>query len=468
MSFEADVVIGLEVHAELNTRTKLFCACPRTGSDAPNTLTCPVCLGHPGSRPVLNKQAFLKAIAVCKAFGCSLEDSLVFSRKSYFYPDMSKNFQITQFREPLGSDGLLPLGDGTQVGLSRVHIEEDPASLVHPHGMKGSEYVLIDYNRAGRPLVEIVTKPEIASPAQAREFLGALLQVLEYLGVFDSDSVIKADANVSIRESGYVRVEVKNITGFKEVERALAHEVARQRAVLRQEKEVVQETRAWDASTRRTSRMRTKEQEADYGYIFEPDLRVISGVHAYAQEVDIPELGFARERRFQEEYGLSANDAQVMSSNRVLAELFEELSKKHKAVHVARWLRRELLRVLNYAGLSVEQSPISSEALSAVIELVSSGKVSENTGQDLMELLVEDSFDVKQYVEDEGLLQVTDSSKIQVLCEEVVAEFPEAVADVRSGEEKALNFLVGQVMRKSKGAAEPGQTRELLVSLLEE
>ena len=466
MTFSYDVVIGLEVHAELNTRTKLFCACPRTGSEVPNTLTCPVCLGHPGSRPVLNEQALVRALKVCKALGCSVDDSLVFSRKSYFYPDMSKNFQITQFREPLGMNGSLPLSADVSVGLSRVHLEEDPAALGHPQGMGGSEYVLIDYNRAGRALVEIVTQPQITSPSQAREFLTSLVQVLEYLEVFDADSVIKADANVSIRESEFVRVEIKNITGFKEVERALAHEIARQRATLLQGGEVVQETRAWNAARRTTSRMRTKEQEADYGYIFEPDLRVISGMQARAQEIVIPELGFVRAQRFVSQYGLSVSDAQVMSSDRLLADLFESLSKEHDAVSVARWLRRELLRVLNYAGLSVRESPLSEESLSAVIGLVCAGEVSERTGQELMELLVEEEFDVEEYVKKQGLLQVTDEDAITSLCEEVIEEFTEAVADVRAGEEKALNFLVGQVMRKSKGTAEPESTREILRSLI--
>ncbi len=465
MAFDSAVVIGLEVHAELSTRTKLFCSCPREGSSKPNSLVCPTCLGHPGSKPVLSEAAVLHALKVCKALGCTVHDSLVFSRKSYFYPDMSKNFQVTQFREPLGADGSLPLAD-SKVGISRVHLEEDPASLVHPQGLGGSEYVLIDYNRAGRPLVEIVTKPQLASAQQAREFLGALVRVLEYLDVFDSSSVIKADANVSVRESGYVRVEVKNITGFKEVERALTHEINRQRAVIRRGEQVVQETRAWSATRRSTTRMRTKEEEADYGYIYEPDLRIVPGMRSRAQDVRIPELAFMRSQRFVEEYGLSVDDAEVMVSNRLLADLFEKLAAQHDPLLVSRWLRRELLRVLNYAGLSIEENPISFDALSAVIRLVGADKVSENTGQQLMELLVEDSFDVDAYVQEEGLLQVTDSSKIRGLCEEVVEEFPDAVADVRSGEEKALNFLVGQVMRKSKGAAEPTQTRELLQELI--
>lgn len=468
MSFSSDVVIGLEIHVELNTDSKMFCGCATRGEEIPNTRTCPVCLGHPGSKPILNKGALLRGIKLCKSLGCELSDALVFARKSYFYPDMSKNFQVTQYDEPLGSGGSLQLRDGTGVGIMRVHLEEDPASLVHPSGMTNSDYVLIDYNRAGKPLAEIVTHPELTSPQQAREFLNELSRILSYIGVYQQGGVIKADANVSVRESGYTRVEIKNITGFKEVQRALLYEIKRQKAVLRRGKSISQETRGWNPSSKTTIHMRTKESEDDYGYVFEPDLSIVQEVKVLAKEVSLPELPFERLQRFISVYGLSREDAEVMSSSRVLADLFENLSKNHKAIDVARWLRRELLRVLNYASLSVEESPISSDSLSAVIELVSSGKVSENTGQQLMELLVEGSFDVKQYVEDEGLLQVTDSDKIQGLCEEVIKEFPEAVADVRSGEEKALNFLVGQVMRKSKGAAEPTQTRELLVSLVRE
>src|SRR3989338_94144 len=245
--FTSDVVIGLEIHTELDTKTKLFCSCPTHGSEEPNTRTCPTCLGMPGSKPLLNKKAVEFALKLCLALNCEISPELIFSRKSYFYPDMAKNYQISQYEIPLGKGGKLRLKEGKEVGITRVHMEEDPASLVHPAGMKESQYVLVDYNRSGNPLVEIVTEPDLESPDEARDFMKQLITVLDYLEIFDvNGGIIKADANISVKESGYTRVEIKNITGFKEIERALVYEVNRQKNELKHGK-IEQETRAWDS-----------------------------------------------------------------------------------------------------------------------------------------------------------------------------------------------------------------------------
>ena len=256
--FTSDVVIGLEINVELDTNTKLFCGCATSGSDEPNSRTCEVCIGAPGSKPVLNKKAVDYALKLCLALECNISPSLVFSRKSYFYPDMSKNYQITQYEIPLGKKGKLKLSSGKEIGITRIHMEEDPAALIHPAGMTGSSFVLIDYNRSGDPLCEVVTEPDLESPEEARDFMKQLITVINYLKIFDdSHCIIKADANISIKESGYTRVEIKNITGFKEIERALKYEVERQKQNI---KDIEHETRAWDSDKGITFSLRKKEE----------------------------------------------------------------------------------------------------------------------------------------------------------------------------------------------------------------
>src|SRR3990167_3615708 len=273
MKSKSGLIIGLEVHCEINTDTKLFCSCPTKGNEEPNTRCCEVCLGHPGSKPVLNKKAVEYALKLCLALNCKINKELIFSRKSYFYPDMAKNYQISQYEIPLGSNGSLKLRSGKEIGIIRVHMEEDPASLVHPAGMQESAYVLVDYNRSGNPLLEIVTEPCMESAAEARDFMKQLITILDYLGIFDvNNGIIKADANISIKESGFVKQEVKNITGFKEIERALNYDIARQKEAVKEGKKIVQETRAWDSEKGISFTLRKKETEDDYGYILDPDL----------------------------------------------------------------------------------------------------------------------------------------------------------------------------------------------------
>ena len=465
MSFDSDIVIGLEVHAELRTRSKLFCSCPRTGSTEPNTRTCPVCLGHPGSKPVLNRQAVEHAIMLALATECQIAPRLVFSRKSYFYPDMSKNYQITQYELPLASDGLIRLSDGRPVGLTRIHIEEDPAALLHPLGMEKSGFVLVDYNRSGNPLVEVVTKPELKSPAEARDLMKQLISILSYLGIYDTAScIIKADANVSVRDTGYTRVEIKNISGFREIERALAYEVQRQR-----KGNVVQETRAWDAEKGVTRRMRGKETEEDYGYIFEPDLVVteITPEWIASARGRLPELALDKRERFGKQYGIPAEDAIVLSAQIELAELYEKVAKEIDPGLAAKWLRRELARVMNYKGLEFADLKIDETHLIQLLSLVEKGTITDTVGQKLMEMLIEKPFDVQEYVAEQGLSAVSDRDALTEFCRKAIEESPKAVAEYKKGEEKALNYLMGQVMRMSRGAAEPKTVRQLLVQLLQ-
>jgi len=468
MKFNSDIIIGMEVHVELDTKSKLFCGCARTGSDEPNTRTCPVCLGHPGSKPVLNKKVVEYALKLGLALGCDINKQLVFSRKSYFYPDMSKNFQISQYEIPLCENGLVTL-DKKDIGLTRIHIEEDPAALIHPSGMAKSKFVLVDYNRSGNPLVEIVTEPELTSPGEAREFMKKLISILRYLDIFNTETcVIKADANISIKQSEYTRVEIKNINGFKEIERALLYEITRQQKAVREGKKLVQETRAWDSDVGLTRSMRTKETEEDYGYIVEPDLVVTEITDEWQARIrdSLPELAHEKTARFIKDYRIDSVDASVLSAQIETAELFEKVAAKISPVLAAKWLRRELARVMNYNELDFADLRIDETHLIELLDLVERKEITENVAKKILEALIEKPFEVKKYVEKEGLRVVNDSDALIPVAKDVIKENPKVVNDFKSGTEKSLNFLMGQVMRKTKGTASPKEVRDILISLM--
>ena len=305
--FTSDVVIGLEIHIQLATASKLFSSAPTSGNEEPNSRCALVDVGMPGSKPVVNKQAVSYALKLCLAMQCTVAPALIFSRKSYFYPDMGKNFQITQYEEPLGKDGKMVLVSGNEIGITRIHLEEDPASLVHPSGMQTSSHVLVDYNRSGNPLCELVTEPELSSPEEARDFMKQLITVLHYLKIYDK-GIIKADANVSLKKNEYTRVEIKNITGFKEIERALTYEVERQK-----NETVAQETRSWDPDAGVTHLLRSKETEEEYGYIIDPDLVQIELTKDWIKEIEsnMPELAHEKSKKFSEQ-GISEEMATIV------------------------------------------------------------------------------------------------------------------------------------------------------------
>jgi len=466
--FKNDIVIGLEVHIELNTDTKLFCSCPTKGSEEPNTRTCPTCLGHPGSKPVLNEKAVEYAIKLCLALNCKINKELIFSRKSYFYPDMSKNYQITQYEIPLGEKGKLRLKSGKDIGITRVHMEEDPASLVHPSGMQQSAYVLVDYNRSGNPLLEIVTEPELKSAGEAREFMKQLITILGYLKIFDiNQNIIKADANVSIKESNYVKHEVKNITGFKEIERALNYEIARQKSEVK-EKKLNQETRSWDSEKGITFLLRKKETEDDYGYIFDSDLVKTEISKELREKIrkDMPELAHDKVKKFVSKHKLKKEDAEILAAEKELAELFEKVAEEIDPVLAAKWLRRELVRVLNYNKKEIHEMEMDEKHLIDLLKLVGTKKITDNVAQKLLEKLIEKPFDVKERVKKEKLEAVSDTGELEKYCKEAVQENPKAVADYKNGETKALNFIVGQVMKKTKGKATPKQVNQIIIRLI--
>ncbi|MBI1935475.1 Asp-tRNA(Asn)/Glu-tRNA(Gln) amidotransferase subunit GatB [Candidatus Woesearchaeota archaeon] len=466
--FTSDVVIGIECHAELSAKTKLFCGCPTKGSEEPNSRTCEICLGMPGSKPVLNKKAVEFALKLCLALNCEISPELIFSRKSYFYPDMAKNYQISQYEIPLGRNGKLRLKDGKEIGITRVHMEEDPASLVHPAGLKDSQYVLVDYNRSGNPLAEIVTEPDLESADEARNFMKQLITVLNYLEIFDINSgIIKADANISIRESGYTRVEIKNITGFKEIERALSYEISRQKQEVRAGKAIHQETRSWDSERGITFSLRKKETEEDYGYIIDADLTAIDISENWLKEIKrhMPELAQDKLKKFVG-MGVKKDDAEIIAADKFLAAMFEKVAEEIDPVLAAKWLRRELLRVLNYSKKELHEAEITEKHMIQLLRLVESRKITDNVASKILEKLVEKPFDVKEYVKKEKLGAVSDASELEKYCKEAIEENPKAVEDYKKGEAKALNFIVGKIMQKTKGKAAPKEVNEIVLRMI--
>jgi len=464
--FNSDIVIGLEIHIELNTETKLFCSCRRTGSDEPNTRTCEVCLGMPGAKPVLNKKALDYALKLALALKMDIAKELIFSRKSYFYPDMTKNYQITQYEIPLGKNGFLKVNN-KKIRIKRLHIEEDPAALVHPSGIAGSEYVLIDYNRAGNPLVEIVTEPDISSAKEAREFMKKLITLLEYLEIFDKNNcTIKADANVSIKESNFTRVEIKNISGFKDIERALSYEIERQRKEVSDGGGVVQETRGWDSDKGITFSLRKKETEEDYGYIIDPDLVRIEITDEMIKKIEeeMPELEDEKFEKFKTT--ISEEMARILAKNKDLAKLFEEISKEVKADLAASYVRKEVPRVLNYNKISLKESKINGKRMIQLLKLVEEGKISDSVAKKILEKMVKEDFDIDEYVKEKNLLIVKDIDELRKICEKVVKENKQVIEDIKKGNKKAFHFLIGLVMKETKGKADAREVNKIFKELL--
>ncbi|MFH1392024.1 MAG: Asp-tRNA(Asn)/Glu-tRNA(Gln) amidotransferase subunit GatB [Candidatus Diapherotrites archaeon] len=430
-------------------------------NDVPNTRTCEICLGMPGSKPVLNKKAVDYALMVAMALGCKINKEFFFSRKTYFYPDLAKDYQITQYEVPVGEKGVLEV-DGKKIRITRVHLEEDPASLIHESGTKQSNYSLIDYNRSGIPLVEIVTEPDLESPEQARHFLDKMLTILNYLGVYThGESVLKADCNLSIK--GSERVEVKNVTGFKAVELALKAEEQRQREMIESKEKIVRETRGFDAETNSTYSMRKKETEEDYGYIADPDLPKVELNDEWLEEIkkSMPELAGEKAKRFVKKFGLKEYDAKVIASDKTLSELFEKAAKVDPQLAV-RFISRELMGILNYNKLKIENTKVSAEGVIGLIKLVKEGKVSDKNAKESLIKYVIDGIEPKEFLEKNNLLIDSSSGDVEKIVKEVVVENKTVFEEYKAGNSKSLNFLIGQVMRKMKGKADARQVQKIL------
>ncbi|MEM4700235.1 MAG: Asp-tRNA(Asn)/Glu-tRNA(Gln) amidotransferase subunit GatB [Candidatus Nezhaarchaeales archaeon] len=463
------VKIGLEVHCQLTSlKTKLFCGCPSDyRGRPPNTHTCPVCLGLPGALPVVNRRAVEAAVKVALALNCKVLNRVVFYRKNYFYPDLPKNYQISQYDYPIGVDGEVRLdlaGGPKVVRVRRVHLEEDPGRLVYKGSITESPVTLVDYNRAGVALVEIVTEPDLTSPKEARLFLQKLRSILEHLGVFDGslEGSMRCDANISVAEGS--RVEVKNISSFKEVERALTFEIARQRNLMRAGKRVLRETRHWDEARGVTVALRTKEEEMDYRYFPEPDLPPIELTPDFIAKLrsELPELPDVRKVRIIRQYGVAEGEAAVLVSNKALADYFEEAAAKcSNPALLAKLVVHGLLGALNYHGIDVKDSKASPTHVAELVELIEGGVITEKTAKYLLRGMVIEGRPPSQMVVELGLQRLADIELLEKVVDQVVNSEKEDV-EAAMKDEKVIHHLVGHVLKLTKMRADPKIVYELL------
>ncbi|MBT5869180.1 MAG: Asp-tRNA(Asn)/Glu-tRNA(Gln) amidotransferase subunit GatB [Nitrospinaceae bacterium] len=470
-----ETVIGLEVHVQIDTKTKIFCSCSTAFGSPPNENTCPVCLGMPGVLPVLNKRFLESSMKACLATHCTIEPMNRFARKNYFYPDLPKGYQISQMELPLGTKGHINIQiDGVKktIGLTRIHMEEDAGKLIHGEnlGSPGKSYV--DFNRTGVPLCEVVSEPDMRSSEEARAYLAELKSILEYAEVSDcnmEEGSFRCDANVSIRPVGQkelgTRTELKNLNSFKFVQKAIEFEIARQTKVLEQGDTVKQETRLYDSDRGETFPMRSKEEAHDYRYFPDPDLVPILVDSAWVEKIrkTIPELPEQKRERFSSSYGIPEYDTGVLTSSKALANYFEECTAlfPHPKT-ISNWVMGDLLRDLKKEGRDITECPVSPAALIELLKLIESGTISGNIAKGVFEEMYQTQNSATSIVEKKGLKQITDSSAIEKIVEEVLQANPSQVEELKGGKEKVLGFLVGQVMKLSKGKANPGMVNKLI------
>jgi aspartyl-tRNA(Asn)/glutamyl-tRNA(Gln) amidotransferase subunit B len=475
MSQTYEPVIGLEIHAQLNTRTKIFCGCATTFGAAPNSQVCAVCLGLPGALPVLNGAAVDYAIKAALALGCAVQDESIFARKNYFYPDLPKGYQISQYEQPLALGGGLQItvaGVGKWIGLTRIHMEEDAGKSLHEGFPDSSRRTYVDYNRSGVPLIEIVSEPDLRSAAEAAEFFSRLRDILVWIGVNDGnmeEGSLRCDANVSVRRAGAARfgtkAEIKNVNSFRYVQKAIEYEIDRQIDVLESGGAVVQETRLWDSGSGRTFSMRSKEEAHDYRYFPEPDLPPLVVDQARVERVrqTMPELPEARRQRFVAAYGIPGYDAGVLTQSVELAAYFEATAAAAGNPKAAsNWIMGELLRTMNERGQAIADAPLPPERLAGLIQLIDRGTISGSIAKDVFAKMYESGRAADEIVAAEGLAQIGDETALLAIVREVVAGNADAVAQYRAGKQQTFGFLVGQVMKGSKGKANPKLANELL------
>lgn len=459
MNYEA--VIGLEVHVQLKTKSKIFCGCSTNFGAEPNSQTCPVCLGLPGVLPVLNKRVVEYAVKAALALNCQITKSCKFHRKNYFYPDLPKAYQISQYDEPLAKEGYLEIQEA-KIDIIRVHLEEDAGKLIHT----AEKSSLVDFNRCGIPLIEIVTRPELKTPQQAYEYLTILKSILEYMEISDcnmEEGSLRCDANVSIKPIGQtklgIKTEVKNMNSFKAVEKALTYEIERQ---IKVNGEIIQETRLWDEKKQITTPMRTKEKAHDYRYFPEPDLVPLEVSQEWINEIKttIPELPQAKRKRFIEEYGLPPYDAGVLTATKQLAEFFERTTKLYPNPKiVSNWIMTEVLAISN---LEITQSKLTPTHLAEMLKLIDKGTISGKIGKEIFPEIFKTGKMPNEIIQEKGLIQITDEDEIVKIIDKVIAENPKAVEEYKAGKKQILGFLVGQVMKQTKGKANPKLTNIVL------
>jgi aspartyl-tRNA(Asn)/glutamyl-tRNA(Gln) amidotransferase subunit B len=472
-----EIVIGLEVHTQLLTKSKMFCSCSADYASAPpNTHVCPVCLGMPGVLPVINEKAIQYTAMTALALNCTIPEYTKFDRKNYFYPDLMKGYQISQYDAPIGKGGWLTIdsnGSKKRVNITRVHLEEDTAKLLHR-----GDYSLIDVNRSGVPLMEVVSEPEISSPEEARDYLIRLHNILRYLGVSTAnmeEGSFRCDANISIRpvaSKGFLpKVEVKNMNSFKAIYQALKYEAGRQGKVLEEGGELVQETRGWIEENGMTVLQRTKEYAEDYRYFPEPDLPPLVVDRSWIEETRarLPELPEARRDRFMTQYGLSLYDANILTGSKAMADYFEDcvrLTGPGKAKVVSNWLLGDFSRLLNATNTEIENARISPKHLADMLVLVDNGAISGPTAKAVLEEMFQTGKGASDIIREKKLNQISDAGEIREVVKQVMADNAGAVADYASGKQQALTFLVGQVMKATRGRANPGVVKEIIMQEL--
>ena len=477
MSMEYETVIGLEVHCQLKTNTKVWCSCDADyDNKEPNTAVCPICTGQPGALPKLNEKVLDYAIKAALALGCEINRESYFDRKNYFYPDSPKNYQITQFFKPYAENGVLKIttnsGKEASVGIERIQIEEDTAKSIHT-----ASETLLNYNRASVPLIEIISKPEIKNAEEAYAYLNTLKDRLKYTKVSDVSmelGSLRCDANVSVRKKGEIklgtRTETKNLNSFKAVVKAIEYETNRQIEVLENGGRVVQETRLWDEENAVTKPMRSKEEAMDYRYFPEPDLPAIIITESRLSNVkdEMPEFADEKAKRFINEYKLNEMEAATLSSEQELAEYYEEVVKvSDDARLAANWVLTEILRVLKEKNISIEEFSVEPQNIGKLIKLIKANTISSKIAKDVFEILLSENKDPEIIVKEKGLVQITDNSEIEKIVEQVLAENPQSVEDYKAGKSNALKYLVGQSMRLSKGKANPKMINEMILARLE-
>ncbi|HWY59341.1 MAG TPA: Asp-tRNA(Asn)/Glu-tRNA(Gln) amidotransferase subunit GatB [Terriglobales bacterium] len=473
-------VIGLEVHVQLLTVSKIFCSCSTRFGDPPNTNVCPVCLGLPGALPVLNRKAVDFAVLAAMALGCRINETSIFARKNYFYPDLPKGYQISQYDKPLAEFGGIEITSAAgvkKIGITRLHVEEDAGKSLHEGFADSAETTAIDLNRSGVPLIEIVSEPDITSPAEAYEYLTRLREIILYTGVSDcnmEEGSLRCDANVSVRPRGQrqfgTKTEIKNVNSFRFIREALEYEIDRQIGIVESGGKITQETRLYNSSEGKTYGMRSKEQAHDYRYFPEPDLLplVVDEKWRAGIRSNLPELPETRRKRMVAEYGITDYDAQVLTATKSFADQFEAAAKAAKnPKRVANLVQGELMGRLKAKGLGIEQSPISMRGIALSADLVESGAISGKMLKDLYELSFERNEDFGEVYEREKPEQITDSSAIEKIIDEMIAANPKQVEQYRAGKKTVIGFFVGQVMKASKGQANPQIVNELLTKKLE-
>jgi aspartyl-tRNA(Asn)/glutamyl-tRNA(Gln) amidotransferase subunit B len=486
---EYEAIVGLEIHCQLNTQSKIFCSCSTNFDSPPNTNVCPVCLGYPGVLPVLNQEVLASAVKLGLAINGQIAPYSKFDRKQYFYPDLPKNYQISQYDLPIVEHGSLEIelvekktGEATRktIGITRLHMEEDAGKLVHAGSdrLSGSTYSLVDFNRTGVPLLEIVSEPDLRSGQEAAEYAQELRRIVRYLGISDGnmqEGSLRCDVNVSVRPLGQekfgTKVEIKNMNSFSAIQKAIEYEIERQVAAIENGEKIVQETRLWEENGQRTVSMRAKEGSSDYRYFPEPDLPPIEVTSEQSEEwkAQIPELPAQKRHRYETQLGLSAYDARVLTDDREVAEYFEaSVAAGVSPKLVANWITQDIAAYLNNNKASITEIALKPEILAELVDLIEKGTISNKIGKDILPELIAQGGSAKALVEKKGLTTLSDTAELEKIIDEIIAANPKEVEKFRSGKTNVKGFFVGQVMKKTSGRADPKLTNQLVDEKLQE